>query len=437
MVIRKPLPPAAVTDPATHGLLDDEAGVSAVAVGLCLTAMLGFAGMAVDVGVWYADKRAAQGAADSAAFSAGQDLYAGDTATGAAANAKAVAAQYGFTHGVGGVTVTVNTPPTSGPNTSTTGAVEVIVQKSESLFFSGFYRTTASIGARAVAVSGSAGGGFCVEALDTTPATTVNTAGIDLSNGANLDLSQCGLQINASGSDALVISGGAKLIAQTLSVVGTYSLSNGGQISVSGTKTTGASALADPYANVSTPTPSGCSYNNTQYNSSPGSAISPGTYCNGLVIGNGSSVTMNPGVYIIDRGTFQVSSGSTLNAGAGVTIVLTSSTGSSYANAEIDNGANVTITAPSSGATSGMAIMQDRNTPYGTVSIAGGSKMNVTGALYFPTQMVNFSNGSTNNSACTQLIAWRVNYAGGSKFGNNCTGVGTTAIGSSSTVLKE
>lgn len=432
-MIRKPLPPAAVTDPAPHGLLDDEAGVSAVAVGLCLTAMLGFAGMAVDVGVWYADKRAAQGAADSAAFSAGQDLYAGDTATGAAANAKAVTAQYGFTDGVGGVTVTFNNPPTSGPNTSTTGAVEVIVRKSESLFFSGFYRSTASIGARAVAVSGSAGGGFCVEALDTTPATTVNTAGIDLTNGANIDLSQCGLQLNTPGSDALVVSGGAKLIAQTLSIVGNYSLSNGGSINVTGTKTTGAPALPDPYANVSTPSPGACNYSSGTYNGT----LSPGTYCGGLTVTNGTSATMSPGVYIIDRGTFQVSGGSTLNAGAGVTIVLTSSTGSNYANVEIDNGANVTITAPSSGATSGMAIMQDRNTPYGSVTIAGGSKMNVTGALYFPTQMVNFANGSTNNSTCTQLIAYRVNYAGGSKFGNSCTGVGTTAIGSSSTVLKE
>jgi len=434
MVNRITFPRRVPRDPAYRHLLGDEFGASAMVVGLSMSALLGAAGMAVDAGVWYSDRRSVQGAADAAAFSGAKDIYAGGTATQAKANATAVLAQYGFTNGVGGVTVTVNTPPASGPNSGSTSAVEVVVSKNESLFFSSFVRSAASVGARAVATSGSsAGGGFCVLALDTTPATTVDTAGIDLSNGADIDLSQCGLQINASGSDALVVSGGAKLDANTLSIVGTFTQNNGGKINVTGTTTTGATAISDPYASVATPTPSGCLQNN--YSAS--GTIGPGTYCNGLLIANGASATMTSGTYIIDRGTFEVSGGGTLTASSGVTIVLTSSTASNYATMKIDNGANVTITALNSGATSGLAIMQDRNTPYSTVTIEGGSKMKVTGALYFPTQMVDFANGSTNNSTCTQLIAYRVNYAGGSKFGNTCAGVGVTAIGGSSTALVE
>ena len=419
--------------PARLDLVTDCSGASAVVVGLSMTALLGFAGMAVDASVWYTDKISAQGAADAAAYSAGKDIWSGDSATGAISNARAVAAQNRFTDGVGGVTVTVNVPPTSGPNTANSSAVEVIINKPESLMFAGFYQSSASVGARAVALSGSSsGGGYCVLALDPTAATTVNTYGIDLSNGADLDLSQCGLQLNTPGSDALIVSGGAKLTAQTLSVVGNYSLSNGGKITVTGTKTVGAPAVADPYAGVATPAPGGCDHNSGSYSGN----LTPGTYCGGLTISNGQNAVMAAGVYILNSGTFKVAGGSKLDAHAGVTIVLTTN-GGSYATVEIDNGADVNLVAPNSGPTSGLAIMQDRNTPYGTVIVAGGAKMDVTGALYFPSMMVNFANGSTNNSTCTQLIAYRVNYAGGSKFGNNCAGVGTTAIGASATALVE
>jgi len=418
-------------------LVRDEAGVTAVVIGLSMTVLMGFAGLAVDMGIWYSDRRAAQGAADSAAYSGAIDLGAGDTATGVTAAAKAIAAQYGLVHGSGGVTVTVNQPPASGSHTTTTGAVEVIIQKTESRFFASFFLNSAAVAARAVAVAGSSGGKYCVLALDSSAATSVNTAAIDITNGADLDLSQCGVQVNASGADALYLTGGAKLDATTVSVVGTYTVNNGARLNVTGSTTTSAAPVADPYAGVAVPTPGACAATNS-YGGGGTFTISPGTFCNGLSISNGANVTMSPGVYIIDRGSFAVSGGANLNASSGVTIVLTSSSGSNYATTSIDNGTKVTLTAPTSGPTSGLAIMQDpRAASTGADNFAGGTQLNVTGALYFPSQMVNFSNGSANNSYCTQLIAYRINYTGGSKFGNNCSGTGVTGIGQTATVLVE
>ena len=121
----------------TRNLLRDESGATAVVIGLSMTALMGFAGMGVDIGVWYSDKRAAQAAADSAAYSAAVDYGASDTTAGAETAARAVAAQDGYTSGSGGVTVAVSSPPTTGTHTTTaTGAMEVIVTKTESLFFS-------------------------------------------------------------------------------------------------------------------------------------------------------------------------------------------------------------------------------------------------------------------------------------------------------------
>ena len=48
-------------------LAGDRSGATAVVIGLTMTVLLGFVGLAVDAGVWYADRRSAQGAADSAA----------------------------------------------------------------------------------------------------------------------------------------------------------------------------------------------------------------------------------------------------------------------------------------------------------------------------------------------------------------------------------
>jgi len=413
-------------------LASDQSGATAVVIGLSITAMLGFAGLAVDAGVWYTDKRAAQGAADSAAYSAAMDYGAGDTTTGAKAAAKAVAAQYGYTNGSGGVTVTVNTPPTSGTHTTTGGAMEVIVTKAESLFFSSFFLSSASVSARAVAVAGTSGGG-CILGLGTGDSTSISTADIALGGNATIDASHCAVYDNASGSDAVDIVGNATLLASALSVVGNYSVSGGGTLTVTGATTTGAQVMADPYANVATPSPGSCAGTNSWNHDA---TISPGTYCNGFSVSGQASITMQPGVYIINGGSFSVNGQASIS-GTGVTIVLTGSAGN-YATATINGGATVTLSAPTSGPTSGLVFLQDRNDASGQTSkINGGSNTSITGALYFPSQTLKFSGGSSSASTCTQLIADQISYLGTAYFNNQCTGDGVTQIGQTNTTLVE
>jgi Flp pilus assembly protein TadG len=418
----------------------DRRGVSAIIVGLSLSVILGAAGLAVDVGLWYTDRRAAQGAADSAAFSAATD-YANSSSPSVAfstATAKAVAANYGFTDGSGGVTVTVNSPPLTGNFTSASQhAFEVIISKTEPLFFSSFYLKAASIKARAVAMPGqSQAGNYCMEILNATPgASNVN---FNISNGAQVDLSSCGIADNGPGSCAISASGGAQITVQSLSVVGNYCTSNGAMVTVSGTKTVGAPAVANPYGSLSVSTVEGTTNmtcpNSTPTNYSSGGKsynLSPGVYCGGFSVGNGVTVNMAPGVYYIVGGTFSLQGGTTTTAN-GVTIVLTGS-GSNYATANIANGVNLNLTAPTTGATAGIAIWADAAGPTSNTSyVAGGASMNVNGALYFPTQTVSFSNGSSNSSACTQLIAYNVTFQGGARFTNKCASDGIKSIGATS-----
>jgi Flp pilus assembly protein TadG len=436
----------------------DRSGVSAIILALSLTSVLGFAGLAVDVGLWYFDKRTAQDAADSAAFTAANTYYDESQSTSAVTNAKsaaqAVAATYGYVNGSGGVTVTVNNPPASGTHTTNSAAFEVVIKKSESLFFSALYLSAVSVNSRAVGLVNTvgSGGGACVlQYLNSSSGYT------SIGNGATVTTNVCGFAGNGTGSSssntpAFQVSGGAKLVTSSFNLVGGVSANNGGSVSDSGANNanTGGAGTADPYGGVTVaaaeteaaaqaPTQSaGSCPNTTPTNYASGGSsytLNPGFYCGGLSIANGVSVTMNPGVYVVVGGTFSLQGGTTTTATGGVTIVLTGS-GSNYATANIANGVNLYLNAPSTGATAGLAIFADPNSPISNTSyVEGGANMDVNGAIDMRSQTVNFANGTSNGSACTQLVGGIIQFAGGAVFSANCTGYGTKQIGGSSTTI--
>jgi Flp pilus assembly protein TadG len=416
-------------------LCRDERGVSAIFLALGLSSILGFAGLGVDVGLWYSDKRTLQGVADLAAWSAAQTYQIEGSSSSAANDAQnaaiAVAAADGLVSGSNGVKVTVNKPPASGSYTTSSGAFEVIVTKAEPLFFSALYLNSVSAGARAVAVSGSAGQ-YCVLVLNSSNVTTTT-----LSGNGSLNLTNCGLQVNGSSSSALTLSGNASITASTVSVVGAISTSGGASIHVSESKTTGATAVPDPYADLTVSAPTGCSNANNSFSGGAKATISAGVYC-GLSLSGGSTVTMNPGVYYIagnSAGGLSVSGDSTLT-GTGVTIVLTGS-GSNYASTSISGGSTISLSAPTTGPTAGIVMYGDRNAPTSTsVQLSGGSTMAFSGLLYFPSETVSYS-GNSSSTSCTELIAYDVTFSGASAMSNNCPNIPVEPIGGASTRMVE
>ena len=111
----------------------DQKGGVLVLTALAATVLMGFAGLAVDMGRWQLARRDQQGVADQAAYSAAVAIGKGKSAT---TEARAVAASHGIVDGVGGATVTVNRPPTLGSHAGKNGAVEVIVQRTQIMLLS-------------------------------------------------------------------------------------------------------------------------------------------------------------------------------------------------------------------------------------------------------------------------------------------------------------
>lgn len=419
--------------PGPKRLWQDRRGSVAVTVALALAVMIAMASLGVEVTYVLLKHRQMQAVVDAAAM-AGAGALASGNPNGMTIEADAVASASGFTPGIKGVTITVNSPPVSGPRAGVAGVVEVTLAQPQSLLLANVvWSGTFTNKVRSVAALVTSGS-FCVLQLDSAPA-----VGVTISNGAVVDASSCGLAVDSNSATALSVTGGANLKSPIVSVVGGATVRNGATINPSSALKTGQPAMADPYASVAAPSASGCaggSNRQWKHSNSGTQTINPGVYCNGMSFTNDAVVTMNPGVYVLDRGTFDVG-GAVRLTGTGVTIFLTSFTGSNYAKVNIGNGARVTLSAPTTNATAGLVFFGDRRAPPATMAtFGGGATMFFTGALYFPSTGVTFANGITNPSGCTQLVAGSIIFQGGSKFQNNCP-VGVRSIGTSSSTLVE
>ena len=465
-----------------RNVLQAKEGAVAIQMALTMVVLIGMGALTIDVGYALYVQRHMQAAADASAFSAAIAKSTGHPAT-LSTEALAVAGASGFVNGSNGVVVTFNPQPVSPPATAAdaanASAVQVIITQSLSLPLisavcpllpgggcSGAFTVAAQAVATAATASTSAAcdpitnpSAQCTCALQLSPAATPSAGAITIGNGANIQLTQCGIQACSTATPALTVNGGAQVSLvnqqgtpyvysngatnlQTVAVAGGATINNGGGINgvqntCSGLCQTKACAPnADPYAaqiaSLVLP-PGGCSLGTGQNYAwaagNPAYTFNPGVWCGGVTFGQGLTYKLNPGVYYVNGGTFGLGGGATLT-GTGVTIVLTGS-GANFANVNVGGGGTLNLTAPTSGTTSGIAFLGDPNAPLSNANtFQGGSQNNVTGAEYFPSQTVVFNNGTTTNSSgCTQIVGGALQFQGGMTFKGDCAGTGTSNLG--------
>ena len=150
------------------------------------------------------------------------------------------------------------------------------------------------------------------------------------------------------------------------------------------------------------------------------STLSPGVYCGGMTFGSGASVHLDPGIYIIDGGDFRMS-GTAEVFGEGVTIILTSSTGSDHGEFSVTGNTRMELSGPESGDMAGVVLFQDRTAPTsGTASISGTNEVNLSGAVYFPSQAMDFGGTGDVQESCIQIIARTIKVHGDVDMQNEC-----------------
>jgi hypothetical protein len=361
---------------------------------VCLAALMGFAGISVDVGFLEYRQQAQQAATDAAAIGGAQVLAHNNCTSAAQSQAESAAlsdaADNGFTSGSGGVTVTPYSPPQSGPYINNGCAVSVQIKTSSAQTFfsrlfgypSGMSETTQAVG------TVNSNGGACIYLL------SMNTW--SSFNDATVNAQTCPIDINYSAD----FNGGT--------IASPFIGYAGGTPNYGGTDFTLARPapmlpVADPcsqipgcaYLAANPPAQTNCTGENVP---NGGGTISAGCYT--YLNFNGGTVTMNPGLYII---TQNMNTNNTNVNGSGVTIyVAAGASPPQWDNQTVD------LSPPTSGNYAGVLYYQvssNTNTPN-----LNGPNVNMQGLIYAPGAQMNI-NG---NSGSYVVIV-----AGSANFNNN------------------
>ncbi len=400
----------------------DRRGSIALITGMSAPMMIGLLAVSIDGAMWEGNHVALQGSADQAALAAGLAKQLGGSII---AEARGVAATHGFVHGQGGVTVTVNQPPTAGTYQGNINAIEVVVAQPQARAFSGIYsQTTRTISGRSVAAPTGPGAAtsMCLMALKTTGTSIV------FDGQGTVTLNGCDVYDNSAAAVSLRLIGNVTMSSRNYLMVGGWAKESQSKLLASGAiKTYGASA-ADPYAARVIPAFSGCNYSNGSVIKSNKTfnavGSTPYVICNGLSFSDNGTLTFGPGVYIFDRGNLNFEGNWTVNATGGVTIIMSTSTGTGIGKFKAISTFRLNLTAPSTGPTAGMAIWVDkRATGADGVWFQDSMTLTIKGAVYAPANAVTYKGDTT--SPCTQIVAGSIHFIDTSKMNHDCVGVGT------------
>lgn len=447
-----------------------------------LVVLLGFAGLAIDMGTLRYDKRLQQTAADAAAIAGAQNLQfsvigGGSGGAGVTTGAQNASAQNGFTDGGGGdlsncaagaaigtTCVQVLNPPadvtfngstiSGGPHAGTANAskyVEVLVAKVQPTFFMTVFGVTSKpVVARAVATNVS--GGTNSSCLYTLGPPTSAIVGIDPTGNGKLLAPNCGISDNGN----MDTTGNSYTVqGANISVSGNCLGSHCGYPDVQCTSypngqcpnLSGAPASQDPMKGL--PAPSQPAYSSScpavppagpcDFVSAASSnlTIQPGTY-NSISVGKNSTLTMAPGIYYINGPVAGSNAGLNFNGGGTLTDlanpgVMIYFTNGSTMNKFVGGGNNPDLqlspmTVAEDSTYAGILMFQD---PADTTQawVGGDNNTTLNGTVYMPTATLNFygNNSFTFNGT---VIAYSVSMTGNPTvtFGTAPSGVPVPAL---------
>ena len=412
--------------PAKKSLLksfaSDRRGSMVALTAASMTVLIGFAGMGVDMSLWYAEKRLTQNIADSAAVAAAYTRQDGGTLLETEQAARAAAIQNGFEEtGDNLIQVTL----ASGGTSVTTPHAIVEIRRRVPVFFLSVFMDQGPLVA-AIATGGVRSlGNHCVIGLDPDEGRTVEFIG---NTYANIG---CGVASNSSSSDSLYISGNATLIANPAQANGDIIVAGSGELITQLPPMPFSPRVPDPFTDRLFPNVSGpCDFNSLVVNSDMtiGPAISGGSVriCGDLTVKPGNTLSLQSGIYFVDEGNvlFQ----GNVN-GTGVTIVTTGSTPESVGEFDIRAQSVVTLSAPVFGSYQGIVFHQDAIADEsGDNKFNGGGSLIIAGAIYIKNQPLTY-NGGADADGCTVIVARIVKFSGTSYLRNTlslCNSVGLT-----------
>ena len=381
------------------GLWRDRLGGVFVYAAIAAPVLIGTAGLSVDIGLWYANKRLVQSAVDSAALAGALEYRrsnGNDTAIANVVNAEALLNGYST---AGGDIILIDT--IAGPRIEVT-----ITRNVPGLLGQLLFTQTTNVQARAVAradVNDS-----CIWSLNPNAEKAINTVG-----AAEVSLG-CGMLANSDHPNAIWKEGSGCLSASEFKTAGGYNEVLNSGCPLDPVPETSVPPADDPLASLPSPSYTSCTGSPNPALNLGGSAnytISAGVHCKHISITTTGTVTFGPGTHIFDGAKLKIQ-GTANVAGTELTLYFSENTGTN-GGIDVTGSGSVTLSAPTSGMYAGILVYQDRATTADvTHKLAGGSTMQLDGIIYAPTTDVEFTGGSSSTSSSVMIIADEVDFKG-------------------------
>ena len=359
----------------------DQAGGVAVLFGLVFPVLIGAVAFAVEYGLLVHRRSQLQNAADAGALAAARELSLANSSTaGVASVARSIILS--SVPGASGLSVDSQVV---GP------AVEVAVRENvKNLFGSVLGSSFTALQVKSTARVTSTR--LCMLALE-----PELPRAIDLNRSARLTALQCSVFSNSKNRQGIVAADSSVVDAETVCSAGGIE----GKGNFVRPPTTDCPAIADPLASRSPPSIGGCEHNNTEVKEGI-ATLRPGVYCGGLKITGGATVTLSPGIYIIQGGKLIVDRGGTLE-GEDVGFFLAGRD----SNFVFAYDSTISLAAPRTGDMAGILVFDDRGGKWDKHRIYSDNARKLLGTIYMPNSSLYIDSKKpiADRSAYTVIVA--------------------------------
>ena len=402
-------------------LWKDSRGNALAIAAAAMPLLLGAAGLAADTIQWTLWKRELQRAADSAALAGVYDRVA----TGSTTNTSLVVDHDLTLNHHTGISLVATYPQVSFPADAgdMRDQVRVVLAINKPLPFSSMFMEAPTIIARSTAASVPGSDEYCVVALEPSASKT----GLNIGGSSAIDM-DCGMISNSPSANSSAINTGnaSNVTASVIASVGGLKYSKNWNVAKYDPY---ASAVDDPYGDINPRSSdvSGCAANPPSASASTTVPSGTATLCySSINVGSNTSWDLGSNKTIIVTGKNANTAGSITLHGTlkcdQCTIILTNKDladqTAKIGTFDMQAQSLLNITAPNSGYYKGIAVMQDRraqDSNQGNKFNGGGAQV-VSGALYFPSQQIDYSGNGTATAICTRFVGRRVTF-----IGNNTT----------------
>lgn len=223
----------------------------------------------------------------------------------------------------------------------------------------------------------------CILLLSTTA-----SPGLLLNSGANLSAPDCEVDVKSTADPAATFNGGTVFTTKKTCVAGSRVIDNGGSHA---SLTKSCTTAADPFAGtLPVPASSSCTTSGANYN---GGAVtlSPGVYCYGINFNGTTTLTLQPGVYVIKSGNWNFNGGSI--SGTGVTLYYADS---SYI--QFNGTTKLNLTAPTTGTYANLLWYEAANLSQSSYTMNATNGANLEGLIYQPSRNLTLNSGASVSS---------------------------------------